>query len=382
MFRYCIYGYLNAKFIVKNRSKEEELKSLKKKAVMAYIKGDGYPLIIQNIIIAILRVSELPLSIVVISLTYVKYFFCKNPLGDNNQIHNRLCFFVKEPQMQSLIDKAGLKTEKMLMVTYPGEKTEKQFDIFNRVRLVDFLSYYDLFVLFLNSIEYCCFFYFKYNDDFLNRLYSCYDFFATMLFVEKLSKDNILLCTETYTRWAFMMSDPNHKSVFLQHGMIGDGICFLKKVGSPQFGYFINESQKYNCCYSLFRNKPVSYIMAGLAFTSNDKLIKNGKRHILLVCRYTDLCIEEKIVKTVMDNGHYNLYVKPHPLFSCEQYKRLSKEMGCVLLEKNDFPKVDIVISYKSTLALEYADAGIVVLRHDLLSLKEIYELLISNYSE
>ncbi len=376
-FRYYAYGYLNGKYILLNRIKKEEYKTFKRKAVLSYLKLDVTNITIQNFILLLLRIIELPFTLVFVLYLFVKYIFTKLLYErDEVIISDKTVFFVKEPKMQSLIEKARLRVEDFLMVTYPGEKLTQQFEKFDKVSVLPLLSYYDLFKIFVYSIEYCCYFYFKFKNDFLFRLYSCYEFFATMQFIEKLGRSNTLLCTETYTRWAFMMSDQNHNSVFLQHGMIGDGIGFLKKVGSPDIGYFINKDQITNCCYSLFINQPVSYVMDGLKFTGNDKLITNGKKHLLLVCRYTDYDLESKIVRTVTDNGEYNLYVKPHPLYPCDNYKRLSEETGCVLLGKTDYPKVDVVISYKSTLALEYADAGIVVLRHDQYALEKIFEML------
>ena len=45
-----------------------------------------------------------------------------------------------------------------------------------------------------------------------------------------------------------------------------------------------------------------------------------------------------------------------------DNYVKLCEKYGYSLLGRTDFPKVDFVISYNSSLAIEYQDAGVQVL--------------------
>lgn len=379
MFRFFVYGYLNDKFITVNRiGKEVNYKSVKINAAKDYLKLGRYSNLIQSIIIVLLRFSELPLSLIFLTVSCIKYLYAKQRQKDRGvDVKGEICFFVKEPKMDTLLKNAHFKGDDCLMVTYPHESLLPLFHKYRKCELINSITSKEILEIYYYSLLFSCFFYFKYRkSDTLFRVYSCFDFFITMLFIEKMDNSNSILCTETFSRWAYMMSDQKHKKIFLQHGMIGDGIHFLKKVGNPDVGYFINDNQKRNCCVSLFTNVPESHIMDGLTFSNDDILLKNGKTNILIVCRYSEFEKETMIARIITKAGDYNLYLKPHPLHSRDKYENLAKELGFVLLEKNAYPKVDVVISYKSTLALEYADAGIEVIRHDEVGINEIIKVV------
>ena len=83
-----------------------------------------------------------------------------------------------------------------------------------------------------------------------------------------------------------------------------------------------------------------------------------------MVCNLYFWTKEKKIIQD-LSKRNVNLYIKPHPLDkNIEDYKSLLKDNRFVILEINDYPEVDVVISYESTLADEYENNGVVVLRY------------------
>ena len=104
--------------------------------------------------------------------------------------------------------------------------------------------------------------------------------------------------------------------------------------------------------------------------------MNNDNVNVLLVCHYIFFEIEKKIANTVTGLGGYNVYIKPHPLDPRDQYVALCKEIGAVIIDKQDYPKVDVVIAYNSTLAVEYRDTGVDVIRHDEIDFEEIINIL------
>ena len=73
---------------------------------------------------------------------------------------------------------------------------------------------------------------------------------------------------------------------------------------------------------------------------------------------------EKKIIES-FSKKKLNLYVKPHPNSLNDPYEKLTTENNLILLERKDIPKVDMVISYHSTLALAYRNYGVEVLMYD-----------------
>ena len=88
---------------------------------------------------------------------------------------------------------------------------------------------------------------------------------------------------------------------------------------------------------------------------------------MLLVCWSNNINYEQRICQLI--NSDCNLLIKPHPGDKDNpEYVEMKEKYGCKIVPKTGYPKVDIVISYDSTLADEYDDAGVRVIRYDLLS--------------
>ena len=75
----------------------------------------------------------------------------------------------------------------------------------------------------------------------------------------------------------------------------------------------------------------------------------------------------DKEIEVIKDlsSKNVNLYVKPHPSDNPNSYEKLLVNNNFLLLDKGDYLKVDLVISYISTLATEYENNGVQVLRYD-----------------
>lgn len=115
----------------------------------------------------------------------------------------------------------------------------------------------------------------------------------------------------------------------------------------------------------MFSNTPEARYFAKMEFSSNDKLRNNGKKDVMLACELIYFETEEKIIKDISGNSHLNLYVKPHPQNSIVKYTALQEQFGFVMLGKTDFPKMDYVISYDSTILLEYQSNGVKTLMYE-----------------
>jgi len=89
------------------------------------------------------------------------------------------------------------------------------------------------------------------------------------------------------------------------------------------------------------------------------------KKSVLIVgYYYIFIEIERKILESLQDKGLV-VFLKNHPTIPPSKYDSIKKEYDFELITDGTFPKVDLVISYDSTLALEYEALGVSVLYYD-----------------
>ena len=218
--------------------------------------------------------------------------------------------------------------------------------------------------------------YYKYRHrDTLFRSYSCFEYYLACYFVDHTKESNQFVFYNTYDRWAFLMSaTPN--STFIQHGKLMDTLRLIK-ISTPARAYYINQVQQKVCENVLYRGRPRFIgFRKHLEFTCNDLLKSNGKKNVLIVCWNNNITQEWEICR-ILDKK-VNIYLKPHPGDKDNpSYPQMAKQYDGVIIPKTGYPKVDVVLSYDSTLADEYEDVGIYVIRYDLLkNLSEIASLL------
>ena len=244
------------------------------------------------------------------------------------------------------------------------------------VNILSCMSYSDIGCSFLTSWFTIWSLYRKYRKrDPLFRSYSSFEYYLTCCFVKRTNSKNRFGFYNTYDRWAFLMCDTIN-STFIQHGSLTEQLSFIK-IGTPDIAYFINEKQEKILERVLLKGVPQCVRFRNhIAFTGNELLQHNDKKNVLLVC--WGKRIEKEWVICGLLYKDVNLYIKPHPGDKDNPaYKEMSEKYGCVVIPKTGYPQVDIVVSYESTLADEYEDVGVKVIRYDLLdSLNEIKNLI------
>jgi len=371
MFRYYLYGYLNLR--VANSNGVISLKEHRCETLKNYLSLERFPDWMANLFVWFAIYTELPLTLLVEILKLIFYEVKKICRWKVTVQHKKLYLGIKEQRLKSILGNAHIKPEGITVITIPFSNV----DIFNGFRALSLLSCVSSFQIFkalIFSLQMSVFMSKKYGkSDFLFRSYSSLDFFLACFCFSSLDDSNEVIYTSTYSRWGYLFANLSVKTIFLQHGMLGRNLMFLKKTGCPDVAYFLNDEEKKNCCNQLFTKVPESHLLEGLKFTSNDKLLKNGKTNVLIVCNLIYFEKEDAIARELHRSGNFNIYMKPHPLNSCAKYQELKNDIPVEILVKTDYPKVDIVISYQSTLAIEYRDAGVQVIWHDD---KEVVEVI------
>lgn len=257
------------------------------------------------------------------------------------------------------------KEKEIIAIRVPfvkSETTYKEYSMYSGIKKRDcgralLLSVRLLFIVFYRYHKY----------DFLFRTYNSYEYFLSCLYIEQSDESNQFIYFSTIDRWAFLFgNDTYHQNVFIQHGILEGSIQFVK-YRAPNYVYYINKHEQMVFEQNIYLGKPRStYYRPGLEFTSNEKLKDNGKLNLLIICCNRFLDQEKKYIQQLAEKGKYNIYIKPHPGFKDHsEYFALQKKYKLEILDKGDFPAVDKVISYDSTLAIEYENMGVSVLRYD-----------------
>jgi hypothetical protein len=246
----------------------------------------------------------------------------------------------------------------------------------NAVDILSCISYSDILHSLLASWKTIWILYGKYRRrDPLFRSYSSLEYYLVCCFVNNTEHRNNFGFYNTYDRWAFLMCN-TPKATFIQHGSLTEQLSFIK-IGTPYTAYYINEKQEKIVERVLLKGKPRSVkYRSHIVFTENELLMRNDKKNVLLVCWSKRIEAEWGICELLYKD--VNLYIKPHPGDKDNPaYKEMSDKYGCVIISKTGYPHVDVVVSYESTLADEYEDVDVKVIRYDLLeNLNDIKKII------
>jgi hypothetical protein len=348
-----------------NNNGGKSLKEHRCETLKNYLSLERFPKWMGNLFVWISVHAELPITLLMELVRFLLYEMQKTYLWQL-KIHDRKLYLgIREQRLKQILGNAHIKPGDVTIITIPLMNS-RIFDGFLTIPLLSCVSAIQICKAFVYSIQMSLFMAKKYGKtDVLFRSYSAFDFFLACFCFGRLDNSNEVIYTSTYSRWGYLFANLSVRTTFLQHGMLGSDLCFLKKTGCPDIAFFLNEEEKVNCCKQLFTKVSESHFLEGLKFTSNEKLLNNGKVNVLIVCNLIHFDKEEAIVRELHKSGAYNVYIKPHPLGSYLKYEKLGEEIPLIILLKIDYPKVDMVISYKSTLAIEYRDAGVKVIWHD-----------------
>ena len=379
LFRLYIFGYLNEKIVSRwQTGNQKNRKEFKKKAIVSYLNLGRFPSFVQKTLIAAISIAELPLSWGMETYLFGRYVFALLFRTKSKDTKGDIYFIgTKEQRFKKELKNARISEQNVVIVKFCGWDYGQIFDGIKQMSILDGLHPSDIWRAYRYSLRMSTFMNKRYGkEDMFFRSYSSFEFFLACFYLSQLDKSKQVVYVETYSRWAHLCGHIPHHVVFLQHGIIGKELCFLIKTGAPDEAYFLNEKEAAYCCGYLFNKMPEIKFLDGLEFTSNEKLLDNGNINVLIVCHYIYFEIEKRIASAVIALGGHNVYMKPHPLDPRDQYVEFCKEMGAIIMDKQDYPKVDVVIAYNSTLAVEYQDAGIDVIRHDEIDFEEIINIV------
>lgn len=205
--------------------------------------------------------------------------------------------------------------------------------------------------------------------------YVAYRWLLVRIALSKLEGQNY--CTaEHFDRWALLadrlVAEQNGAKLSLtQHGALGG----LDSNEATKFPFIIPNKLKSVSHLYVF-SKPseqvfLEYVLQGAvpevssySLSLDLQEIEGNKLKVLFVGHTICEDFHVQLFKKISEIGEISAYYKPHPLSQpSDKIKQLNWQ---IIHEKSYFPKVDILVSYPSTLVEEYGTFGIHAIVHSL----------------
>ena len=376
MMRCYLLGYLTTRHneykLVAESSDFNSHKRFKQFGAEEKLIEYGMPRGLAKVVVKVAPRFELFLSIsmcIYMFFNYsVKFLKHKRKKYYNTKFFPKLNF--PEARAINLYCSAGYSINDLVAIDIPG-----QYVKYNKVKKVSVfsgISYSQLLLSFIYSIRLCWFMIHKYRYvDMLFRSYSSFPFFLCFYFIENLDRSNEIVYYNHYDRWMYLMGNSCLHKTYIQHGKLWRD--YISRI-SCDVAYYISKSQQEILEFTLFNNKPEVRFRKIFEYSGLERLKNNGKKNILVICQTLFLSEQENVLH-VLNNIDVNIYLKPHPMDNYDIYENYQKQNpNIVILERFEYPKVDYVISYDSTLADEYEMHDIPILRYN----DEDYSIILS----
>ncbi|WP_282629964.1 hypothetical protein [Empedobacter sedimenti] len=248
--------------------------------------------------------------------------------------------------------------------TYISLQKNKSAFVEKSYTIYDFLNFKDIIKIYFYSI------YLPFNyrnrikkQEHILQTYTSFEWLCVWFTLKKINPNKIWYGNHC-DRWAVLIDNINENNILIQHGIEDGSLNPPVKISNVKKAFLFNTDQKFyfdkfilDCDYEL-NILPTSIDLIDLTETNKFSILMIGNYAI-----YGDL---EKEIIEKLNTLEVDIYLKPHPNQPIDYYDNMSMNLKFNLIkDKNFFPKVNLVLGYNSTLALEYSLAGVDVLFYE-----------------
>lgn len=306
-----------------------------------------------------------PLEIAVsCPIVFFRFLSClaRKPFLADKPLDARILMVEEGFPQEDLIAKTDIDKKDIISMVIPFTCRNDHQGV-RHANVLSKLSYKEICVSFVWSLRLMGYMNRKYGRrDLFMRYYSSFEFFLAYLFAHHVGDRYDFLFISTYSRWAYLNGSLPNRKTFIQHGFLSGKWDLVRKIGLVDEAYYISEDQRLICERMLFRNRPAYKYETKLVFTYFPPA---DKTCVLIVGNSSYNEPEENVIAKLSGKPSLLLLIKPHPnTKNAAFYQDMVSRHGILLLGREDYPKVDYVISYNSTLATQYENVGIPVYRY------------------
>ncbi len=189
------------------------------------------------------------------------------------------------------------------------------------------------------------------------RTYNCFDYYLTYYTLRNIPQSTTLYFCNQGDRWVCLFDlAPQKCKIFLQHGIEPPDYRTPYRFKNIDTAYVLSMPEYENLLKADFDNKPNHvYVMDPTIKLTTIESDFDFKVLIVGFPGYLMFDNESSIVESLSDQN-CQVILKPHPgKEDMTKYLNLEEKYhNCKILLEKIFPDVDVVISYRSTLAVEY----------------------------
>lgn len=284
-----------------------------------------------------------------------------------------------------LLENAGILDEKAYWLCWNASsihniKTDKKIDA------LSVLSYHQIFWCFVDSIR--AYFLILSRYGYLRVLMSngAFDWFIYYWTLQNIKPDVKLFFCKQYDPLTICIGrSPQQNKVFLQHGtlviknntrnipypilqkVVGKDCYTVNspyKLSNISAAYCFSETEYEAACESIFYGRPKP-IIVGYGLKETDLIKVDSEKSVLIVGFYPSYKDKEERLLSELSKYEIKVFLKNHPGVPPMLYNDLRSKYKFIFINDSVFPKTSIVLSYGSTLALEYEELGVNVLYYD-----------------
>ena len=362
-----IYGYINYKNVYVDKKSIGEftgsLKDYKVSIAADHLYQKGVKRSIAEKMIRFSIHFETVISIFILFFHFL-LALAKKVVSRRVVLQNQVLIYSSGIQEQRLINLLkSAEIDDFVVVKISGKKNKYSqklsYSLYSGIRTLQIVkaALYSVYFIFFMKNKYG-------KKDCLFRSYSFFEYLLVYCSLSNLDKSNSLLFFDTISRWAYLFCSSSLTKTFVQHGKISGRVNYVK-LRNIDVAYYISESQRNILEKCLIGCKPKYKYRKLFEFAGDEKIKHTGKKNVLVVCRET-LMARQMSVVDLLSSCSVNIYLKPHPSDKYDEYLSLQNKYPEVsILDRYDYPEVDFVISYDSSLADEYEMHNIPVLKYN-----------------
>lgn len=208
------------------------------------------------------------------------------------------------------------------------------------------------------------------------QTYNSFEWFLINCFLTRQKGIKEIWFANHFDRWAILFDNLKiERKIIVQHGIENGKLIPPVMLKSITKAYLIKADQK-----PFFVGKIIENDFEFEELKSEIKLTEifcQDKLRVLIVGNASIHSVEERFLIQHLSSLNIHFCLKPHPVLSQNFYTELKQDTDFLLIaDKNTFPVVDVVISYESTLGLEYELEGVKVLYYADNTVDEIIQYL------
>lgn len=344
-----------------------------------------------------LRLQKLYVFLIVISSPLWNLCFTLRALIDGirytkTSFKGEKLFLLASPALPKVTKNAGIEereNDRWLEIPwlhYSDIKDKRYISVFNLISVSDVLSSY------VDAVSVVFYLYGTKGYRFTLPSLKAYRWFIYNKAIRAVPLDVELFFSNHKNTFAVLFDNlPHHHKTLIQHGteiimenpnninfpfyrydehygFWSENLPYKYKHLSCQ--YCFTEKERVAMSMSIVNCLPETHIVGYSLKNFNENL--EGDSAILIIGYYSLFFEREKRLLSMLSNCGIKVYLKNHPIFPPSVYDKIINQYNFTLLNGPRFPKVDVVFTYSSTLALEYEDLGAKIILYDKMDDEEL----------